>query len=161
MKDNQFSKWIQVSGDMTTVYTHPKFARIFSWVLCIAVQLGLLYIVYANKQAPWVALFGIFFGSILLFNATRKVVFDTKNRTFSVIAWGIVFKKRNWKQLVNYSIGPRIVEYDYRYNNRTMDYGHPLYLHFDSGNVWVAQAGQAAKLKDLAHEIRRILKAEG
>ena len=84
MDNIRFSKWVQVKGDEVIVYTQPKYVRIFAWVLCLVSQLGLIAIVYTNEQEPWLVLLWVPLGLILLFHATRKVVFNPKNRSFWV-----------------------------------------------------------------------------
>jgi len=117
------------------------------------------YNIFTSKFSPWVFLAWVPFGMIMLFNATRKVIFDTKSRTFLVKVWGIVFKKSTWEKLERYSVGPRIIEHDYRNHNRAMNYGHPLYLYFNNSRVWVAQAEESEALKELANAIKEMLKA--
>lgn len=159
MNDTNFSRWVQVRGDEVIVYTQPKYFRIFAWVLCLITQLGLIYIVYANEQEPWLALLWVPLDIVLLFHATRKVIFNPRSKTFSVNIWGITFRKRTWQKIGNYSLGQRIIQYDHHRPHVPADQGYPLYLHFDVGKVWITQGRQASELQQLARVIQEMLEA--
>ncbi|MFM9948627.1 MAG: hypothetical protein ACKV1O_11875 [Saprospiraceae bacterium] len=159
MDNARFSRWVQVSGDKVIVYTQPKYFRIFAWVLCLITQLGLIYIVYANEQEPWLALLWVPLGIILLFHATRNVVFNRANRTFSVKIWGITFRKKTWQKMRSYSLGQKIIQYDHHRPHVPADHGYPLYLHFDADKVWITQGRQASELQQLAIAIQEMLEA--
>jgi hypothetical protein len=163
MNDTVFSEWVRISGDKITVYTHPKQYRIFVWVLFFISQLVLVYKVYdqEQEQEPWLVWLLIPLGIVLLFLATRKVIFRLKEQTFAVKVYGITMRKKTWQKVGMYTIRQRSTQDDTTFmssrSRRNNEY--LLHLHFDIGKVWVAQARQAENLKPLAIALQEMLEA--
>lgn len=164
MNDTAFSKWVRISGDKIIVYTHPKQYRIFVWVLFFISQLVLVYKVYdqEQEQEPWLVWLLIPLGIVLLFYATRKVIFKLKQQTFAVKIYGITIRKKTWQKVGMYTIRQRFTQDDNTFmstrSRRNNEY--LLHLHFDVGKVWVSQARQAANLKPLAIALQEMLEAQ-